>query len=51
VPLAPKLVVLVLVAVAGTGGALLLGASGLGPALTVGQIGFALALIAVLLRG
>ena len=51
VPLAPKLVVLVLVAVAGTGGALLLGASGLGPALTVGQIGFALALIAVLRRG
>jgi hypothetical protein len=51
VPLAPKLVVLVLVAVAGTGGALLLGASGLGPALTVAQIGFALALIAVLLRG
>jgi hypothetical protein len=50
VPLAPKLVVLVLVVTAGTGVALLLGASGLGPALTIGQMGFALALVALLLR-
>lgn len=49
-PLAPKLVILALVAAVGTGGALLLGASALGPALTFGQILFALSLVALLLR-